>query len=278
MKAYKCTAVCFVIITMAVSFSALGFTSRQGTLAAKTIKCGKETRSYYEYVPTGYKPRRAAPLVVMLHGAGGNGLLIDGMTKWSTLAEKNNFIAVFPNSSEWWKAYQWDNNNDEVFLTALIKKVQKDYQINNKRIYMCGYSIGGGMTVTYAFKHAKTLAAIALASPVWMQYDQMFNIDPYKLPQPKTPLPVYAWRGEYEGWPSDGEIKLMIKYWTDFNHTKKTPEVVKQSVYTTYAYTGGKADVLYTEIAYGTHFSYTPDDFAKIWYDFFARQKRKGLF
>ncbi|MGE5528532.1 MAG: alpha/beta hydrolase family esterase [Patescibacteria group bacterium] len=244
-------------------------------MTAVKLKCGAEERTYYRYVPPQYKPSQPVPLVIMLHGAGGNGPQTDRMTRWSALAEKAGFIVAYPHGGNWPGIYDWsDGNQDDAFLLAVIDEIKKGFSLDTERIYMCGYSYGGSMAATFAFRHAELLAALALVSPAWMQADPRFDIDPYKITQPKVPLPVFVWRGEYEFWPSAGEIDALIEYWTDFNQTKKTPRIVEELIYKTFIYEGGKAEVRYTEIEDGVHSSFCGDDFAKIWYDFFTRQKR----
>lgn len=242
-----------------------------GSLVEKRLASDKETRIYYEYVPTGYKTQKTLPLLIMLHGAGGDPVQLNNTTNWTSLAEKNNFIVVYPYKQGWWDAYNWEKNADDRFLSDLIHKLQTDYKINKKKVFLCGYSIGASMAATYTFKHAKSVAAIALVSPAWMDCDPTYDIDPYEISQPQKQISVYAMRGETEGWPSQDEIQSMIQYWNHLNHISNKPSVVRQDKYTTYTYDGKKADVLYAEIANGTHFSYVPADFEKIWTDFFSR-------
>ncbi len=241
-----------------------------GSLEEKKLKSEEEIRTYYEYIPTSYKTQKSLPLLIMLHGANGNPVQINEMTNWSSVAEKDNFIVAFPYKQGWWDAYKWDKNADDSFLSNLIEKLKTDYRINDKKVFLCGYSIGASMAITYTFKHTKNLAAVALVSPAWMNSDPMFDIDPYKIPQPQKPIPVYIWRGENEDWPSLDENQSMVEYWSFFNHTSDKPSINKQTKYSTYTYAGSKADVIYTEVSQGTHLSYTPDEFEKIWNDFFS--------
>ena len=193
----------------------------------KDMMYGVWDRSYYLYVPSTYNNLHPVPLVIMLHGAGGNGPATETQTGWSALAESNNFIVVYPEAGGWWNAYDWEGaittpdfgggpkptpRDDAGFLLTLINKLKSDYAIDDSRVYMTGWSIGASMTITCAFKFTDVLAAIAPVSSAWMTKDQMYNIDPYSVPQPKVPIPVYMWRGDQEGWPSLEEEQSHIQY------------------------------------------------------------------
>ena len=54
------------------------------------------TRTYKVYVPTGVQAKAAMPLIVELHGCGGNA---DEEARWSrfnALADAHGFLAVYP--------------------------------------------------------------------------------------------------------------------------------------------------------------------------------------
>ena len=266
-----------LIVLMVMPFLA-GAETSQGQLTSQTIQCGPEERTYLEYIPTGYRSTKSVPLVIVLHGATSTGLMMADQTKWPNLAEQNNFIVVFPNGHSWWNndSFNWNESNTEVqFILAVIEKMKADYKIDKKRIYLTGWSAGGSMTLTFAFKHADILAAIAVASPMWMQGDKNYDIDPYTIAQPKKSMPIYIFRGALENWPGPDENNLMIKYWVDFNKIKKEPEVETQGIYTTSVYRGRKVEVRYTEIGNRTHFYSYDAEIAKIiWNDFFVHYKR----
>jgi len=235
-------------------------------------------RTYWEHVPLNYDGSEPVPLVIMLHGAGGNGELADRASGWSVLAEAHGFIAVFPDGGPWWNAYDWvDPRDDDGFLMALIDKLKDDYFIDETRVYMTGHSNGGGMTISFAFRHTDVLAAIAPASGPWMESDRVYDMDPYAVPQPNAFIPVYIWRGEVESWPSRQEDELQKQYWIDWNHANENPEIVTEGAYTTEIFTGGDAEVRFTEIKNRGHDTYDLGTATKIWNDFFSRLSRETL-
>jgi len=164
--------------------------------------------------------------------------------------------------------------DDIGFLMAVINKVQEDYVIDASQIYMTGHSMGAGMTITFALKHADVLAAIAPASGPWLVSNYSFNIDPHSVPQLNVPIPAYIWRGGNEEWPSAEENRLQIQYWVELNKDAKNPQVITEGLYITEIYTSGDAEVRYTEIKDGNHDSYRHGTTQKIWYEFFNNLSR----
>jgi poly(3-hydroxybutyrate) depolymerase len=246
-------------------------------IVMKTLNFNGETRTYWLYVPLGYNGSKPVPLVVMLHGAGGNGHEADSMSGWSILAESEGFIAVFPDGGVW-NIYDWNGigRDDAGFLMAVINKVKADYLIDESRIYMTGHSMGAGMTITFAFKYANVLAAIAPASGPWLNSTQYYKINPYKVPQPNAPIPVYIWRGENEFWPSAEENRLQIQYWVGLNKDNETPQIITEGLYKIEIYTEGNAEVRYTEIKNRGHDTYNHETASKIWNEFFKNLSRNS--
>ncbi len=56
-----------------------------------------KTRAYYLYVPSTIKPDTKAPLILMLHGSGRNGITL--VEKWKDYAKKEGIIIAGPDAS-----------------------------------------------------------------------------------------------------------------------------------------------------------------------------------
>ena len=69
-----------------------------GTLKKAVLSNGGYERTYHIYIPSSYNSSVKLPLVIALHGRGGNGesmiLLTRGGFNW--LADRDGFIAVYP--------------------------------------------------------------------------------------------------------------------------------------------------------------------------------------
>jgi len=133
---------------------------------------GRE-RAYLAHLPTaiGNSP---LPLVIVLHGGGGNAESAARMTQMSPLADKENFIVVYPDGTGrlddkllTWNSgnccgYALDNHADDVgFIRALIEKLARNYPIDARRVYATGISNGGMMSYRLACELSDKLAAIA---------------------------------------------------------------------------------------------------------------------
>lgn len=132
------------------------------------------TRTFTVHLPRGIGDELALPLVIVLHGGGGNGNNAARMTGFSLLADKEQFIVVYPDGTGrrddkllTWNAgnccgYALDNQVDDVgFLRALIEKMQREYPIYPKRIYVTGMSNGAMMAHRFACEASAVVAAIA---------------------------------------------------------------------------------------------------------------------
>ena len=160
-----------------------------------SITIDGQTRTYKYYVPNG---SGKLPVVIMLHGGGGNSDNAIRMTHFNQLAEKEKFIAVFPDGSGrqadkllTWNAshccgYAMQNNVDDVkFISNLIDKFINTQNADSKRIYVTGMSNGAMMTHKIGINLSNKVAAIAT------DVGTVFGDEPMA----KGPLPVMMING-----------------------------------------------------------------------------------
>lgn len=114
------------------------------------------------------------PLVLVLHGGGGNAENAEQMTGFTEKAQKEGFIVVYPegrgrfrNKLLTWNAghccgYAMEQNADDVgFVRALIDKLIERYPVDPRRVYATGMSNGGMMAHRLGRELSGRLAAIA---------------------------------------------------------------------------------------------------------------------
>ena len=102
---------------------------------------------------------KKVPLVIMLHGGGGNGANAAMMSKFSQKADSDGFIVAFPSGSgrpmlrfRTWNTrhccgYAMKNQTDDSgFLNALIDMLVKNYPVDPKRVLVTGMSNGAMMS------------------------------------------------------------------------------------------------------------------------------------
>lgn len=134
-----------------------------------TIKHGGVEREYYLYTPkTGSGTAR--PLVVVLHGGGGNPHQVARSTGFSEVAKREGFIVAYPagiGHVPTWNAgtccgYAERTQVDDVgFLDKMVKDIEKKQNIDVTRIYATGMSNGGMMAYRLGCELSGTFAAIA---------------------------------------------------------------------------------------------------------------------
>jgi predicted peptidase len=221
------------LITAAVAIVAtLGASAQNGP--QKSGAKGDQQRHYYFaearrelpyrlYVPQSYDPAAAAPLIVALHGFGGNQDYFFGAVRTlPALLEKHGFVFVAPMGlalDGWYGAplsipgsaprssgapppRQVRTPDEEARYRALseadvmnvLDLVRKEYSVDPNRIYLMGHSMGGFGTWWLGQKYADTWAAIAPMSGV------LPNVD-YQLPRlVRVPVQISIGGAETPAW------------------------------------------------------------------------------
>ncbi len=141
------------------------------------VNHGGLERFYIVHVPTAYKSQVATPLVVVLHGGGGD-MSIQASPdyyKLSPKADKENFIAVYPNGYSKLKSGKFatwnaghccgdarDKKIDDVgFIKTIIESLSRQLNVDQKRIFATGMSNGAMMSYRLACEMPNVFRAIA---------------------------------------------------------------------------------------------------------------------
>jgi polyhydroxybutyrate depolymerase len=157
-------------------------------------------RTYVVHIPPSYDPTRATPVVLVLHGGGGDAQGTEKLTLMNVASDKYGFLAVYPEGTGpkiggkvvgSWNAGRCcpqamkQNIDDVGFISGLIDKLQKDLNVDPKRIYATGISNGAMMSYRLACELSDRIAAIA---PVIAQgtFDQC---------APERPVPLIHFHG-----------------------------------------------------------------------------------
>jgi polyhydroxybutyrate depolymerase len=126
-------------------------------------------RAFTVRFPRSADSSRALPLVVLLHGRGGNG---QRMMRWSGFeakADAEGFVLVAPegtgNPRGWYTGFSAGGAIDDVgFVGALMDTVSARYRVDPKRIYIAGHSNGGVLVHRVASDLAPRVAAAAVVA------------------------------------------------------------------------------------------------------------------
>jgi predicted esterase len=123
------------------------------------------------YVPATYDARKAAPLVVVLHGAGGAGArAIGGLQEH---ADEHGMILVAPDSrGQTWDVIQGEIGPDVARIDSVSRGIFTRYAIDPARLCVSGFSDGASYALTLAvangdlFTHCIAFSPGFLAPPV----------------------------------------------------------------------------------------------------------------
>jgi predicted esterase len=116
---------------------------------------------YRVFVPSTYDGKKAFPLIIALHGMGGDeNSYFDGYANgaFKTEAEQRGYLVACPKGREPASMYVGSAERDVLDVMA---EMQRSYRIDPARIYMTGHSMGGFGTWSIAVNHPQLFAALA---------------------------------------------------------------------------------------------------------------------
>jgi len=148
----------YIFVVFSLTYSA-------GDVDGKMTVDGIE-REYILHLPKNYGSE-SLPLVMVFHGGGGTAEQIKDHVKFNKLADKENFIVVYPNAVDknWNDGRIGDklpmDRDDVKFISMMLDTLTANYKINIKRIFSTGISNGGFFSFYLALKLSNRILAIA---------------------------------------------------------------------------------------------------------------------
>jgi polyhydroxybutyrate depolymerase len=156
-------------LTAAVSFRLVNRTN--GALVSSG-----ERRTYLLYVPESYDPSVPTPLVITFHGFAQWPAHQMQLSHWNDLADEAGFIVVYPSGTRfplrWGTGGSYRNGvnprSDVTFISDLIDKLEREYNLDPTRIYANGMSNGGGMTFVLTCELSERIAAAGMVAGTYL--------------------------------------------------------------------------------------------------------------
>ena len=220
------------------------FANRRGDMRkAYRSEVDNTLQPYRLFVPQSYDGAKAAPLLVALHGMGGDeNSMFDSYNNGALKrdAERVGFVVAAPKGRDTASMYRGAAEQD---VMDVIAAVRRDYKIDANRIYLMGHSMGGYGTWSVAIDHPDVFAAIGPISG---------GGDPAGLAKIRQ-VPEYVVHGD-----DDRTV--------DVNQSRRMVAAAKQD---------GIA-VVYVEVPGGSHASVAAPQFGPM-LDFFARQAKGAV-
>lgn len=142
---------------------------KPGSTTNGTLQFGGTSRSYIVHVPASYTGQTPVPLVTDYHGILLNNSVQESISGWQAKSDQEGFIVAWPNGIDTaWNVGPCCTTSrtvDDVgFARAVVKQIESQACIDEKRVYATGYSMGGGMSLDLACNAADLFAAIAPAA------------------------------------------------------------------------------------------------------------------
>lgn len=126
------------------------------SFAQLTAVKGRTSYNYWQYLPTDSILNNKPPVIIFLHGRSLSGTDMERVKRYGVISEISKgrqfpAIVVGPQvaSGSW---------NPDLVLEVL-EDVQKRYNTDSSRVYVCGMSLGGYGTMHFAGKYADRIAA-----------------------------------------------------------------------------------------------------------------------
>jgi pimeloyl-ACP methyl ester carboxylesterase len=113
--------------------------------------------TWYDYVPDGVyaRPNNKVPLVITLHGRGDDPIYQADSNGWTAKAAEKGFIVISPD-------YPGATTEGEKMVLSILDYARKTYAIDESRVYLAGFSMGGAATAMIGLKNSDKFAAIAV--------------------------------------------------------------------------------------------------------------------
>ena len=194
------------------------------------------TRQYRLHVPEDLS--ESPPLVLVLHGYGGNNNDMANNYGWRELATEEGFVVAFPNGTrDQWNSRFWDVDyafhgqfdiDDDGFLSSLAVHLQDTLGVDPERTFVTGFSNGAEMCFQLACRESATFRGFGPV--IGMMLDTLW-VDC----EPEFPRPIITMNGTLDdvtlfdgdmgntgGWGAYHSIPDMVAFWVD---ELETPEL-----------------------------------------------------
>jgi predicted peptidase len=221
---------------------------------------------YALFVPTSYNPKKPTPLIVLLHALTSNPQQVMGYRGIQEQAEKRGYLIAAPfgyNTGGWYgsrgtgknfalrnaQTAQLPDNLGELSEQDVLNVfdiVRKEFNVDPRRTYLMGHSMGGGGTFYLGMKYPDWWAALAPMAPaIYTDPDQLKSI---------RDIPVIVVQGDKDSLVSVDVTRKWVAKMKELGMTHR-----------------------YIEIKDGNHFSSitaNPDMIEQV-FDFFDKHKKK---
>lgn len=227
----------FAIIFIFTCFFAPGQTNIIDSIVHQNYQ-----RKFMVHLPPDFSMATQRPLVLSLHGGTGNMLNAQGFSMLNPVSDQHDFVIAWPQGYGIAPpGFSWaDGRNtsadqagiDDVgFINKLVDTLVTRFNIDNQKIYICGFSNGGFMLQRLACELPDKFAAMA-------SLGSSMDIVLYQNCNPSKPIPMAFFNGTadpavpYEGGSMQNpqvtpvvSVEAMVQFWVTHNNCETAEPV-----------------------------------------------------
>ncbi|MBT8350094.1 MAG: hypothetical protein KJO26_02500 [Deltaproteobacteria bacterium] len=206
LKSFILVLICFLVCNCTPALKPNLLTGGLSYTQHLNIRYNGARRSYRLHVPARWEPSKTLPLVIVVHGAFETARSMEKQTGFSDLADNENFFVLYPNGIgifgwlQHWNAGHCcgkaasDEVDDVAFIEMAIEDTCRIANIDERRIYMVGFSNGGMLTHRFGSEKSNRLTAIApMAASIGGRSGPETTL--WQIKSAESPLPVILFHG-----------------------------------------------------------------------------------
>lgn len=155
----------FLFLSLLLSFGTFGFSQNAEIEMTETVEIGgiKQVISIKGKDST-------KPLLLYLHGAGGNTSSVISKADKLTAKLQEHFVVVLWDQRDFGKTFELNKSPQTVTFKLMLNDTKEviDYllkKFGRKKLYLVGHSMGSALGINIAHKYPKTLSALVEISP-----------------------------------------------------------------------------------------------------------------
>lgn len=210
--------ICFLLpLICFLMFSGLHAAEPEAKLSAPqditfTAHCDQSRQHYVLMLPQPFHDQQAHSVLIALHGHGSD--------RWQFVKEmrgeckaardfaaKHQMLYVSP---DYRARTSWMGPKAEADLVQIISDLKKQYQI--RQVYLCGGSMGGSSSLTFAALHPDLIAGVAAMNPTanHLEYDKFQPAIQASFGGTKQEIPIEYKKRSAEYWPEKFTMPVSI--------------------------------------------------------------------
>jgi len=170
-------------------------------------------RDVHVYAPANLAPK--SPLLLSLHGMDQDPNYQQSNTHWEAVADTAGFVVAYPRGGTGMSTWDISGDKDTKWVEQIIDQMAKDYDIDTKRVYLSGFSMGGMFTYHAMSKIADKIAAFAPTS----------GTNVMGASKAQRPVPIIHPHGTNDDVLNYNQVEGFIKNYRDQFHCPSQAEV-----------------------------------------------------